>query len=437
MGRWLPVLVALLLDVTVPAVVRANIVAVDIDGVIHPITVEIIASAVEQARRDNAPLLLLRLDTPGGLMEAMRQSVEKIVGSPVPVVAYVTPSGGRAASAGFFILEAADVAAMAPGTNTGAAHPVMLTGTQLDPVVQQKLENDAAAFLRSLTAKRGRNPELAEKAVLESRSFTDQEALKQGLIDIVATDERELLARLDGRDVVRFDGSKQRLQVRDAKVVTYQKSLRQRVFAALADPNLALAMLILGALGIYIEFSAPGLILPGVAGAILAILGLSAISLLPINWTGAALLLLALALFALEVKVASHGILGAGGAVAMILGAVLLVDSPLPELRVRLSTAIALALPFALITTFLVALAVRARGNRIVTGTEGMIGQVGLALTDITPSGRIFVHGEYWNAQSATPIKAGDKARVTAIRGLDLTVEPVDHRQGEEDANPV
>jgi membrane-bound serine protease (ClpP class) len=404
-------------------------VAVNINGMIHPVTVEIVSGAIEQAKQQGASLLLIRLNTPGGLMDAMRETIEKIVSSPVPVVAYVAPSGGRAASAGFFLLESADIAAMAPGTNTGAAHPVAIGG-QMDAVMKEKVENDAAAYLRSICGKRGRNSALAETAVRESKSFTEREALEQHLIELVAPSERELMVALDGRTVTRFDGTQVTLHTSGAAIDDYHPTTRQRIISAVADPNLALVILVLGALGIYVEFAVPGMIAPGVIGAIFVLLGLSAISVLPINWLGAALLVLAFALFVLEAKIASHGVLGAGGAVAMVLGAVLLIDSPVPEMRIRWSTAVALALPFSLITVFLVSLVVRARRNKVETGVEGMIGLEGAALTDIAPNGKIFVHGEYWDAVSAVPIRAGGRIRVMAIDRLKLTVEPIVDRMG-------
>lgn len=401
-----------------------EVIAVDLDGIIHPVTVEVVSSALDQARRENATLILVRINTPGGLMDAMREVIEKLVASPVPVVVYVTPAGGRAASAGFFILEAGDVAAMAPATNTGAAHPVLM-GSSMDPVMKQKVENDAAALLRSIVARRGRDSALAEKAVLESKSFTEKEALENRLIDLIAANDRDLLNQLDGRVVTRFDGSKTTLRLSGAAIVTYEKTPRQKIVTAISDPNIALVLLVLGALGIYVEFSAPGLILPGVAGAILALLGLSALSVLPINWLGAALLLLAVALFVLEAKFASHGILGVGGAAAMVLGAIMLVDSPVPEMRIHLSTALALALPFSAITVLLVTLVVRARRNKVVTGVEAMIGETGVALGALVPEGKVFVHGEYWDARSTAPVPAGTRIRVTAMDKLKLTVEPV------------
>jgi membrane-bound serine protease (ClpP class) len=399
------------------------VLAVDIDSVVHPVTVDIVSHALNRAKTENAAAVLIRLNTPGGLMDATRETIEKIVASPVPVVTFVTPSGGRAASAGFFLLLAGDIAAMAPGTNTGAASPVVL-GRELDPTMRKKVESDAAASLRSLAEKRGRNAALAEKAVLEAKSFTEREALENKLIDLVAKDDAALLATLDGREITRFDGRKQALKLSGATVENYQLNRRERLVKSISDPNIALVLLVLGALGVYIEFSSPGLILPGVAGGILVLLGLSALSVLPINWIGVALLVLSVALFVLEAKLASHGILGAGGAVAMVLGAVLLVDSPLPEMRVHLSTAIALALPFTLITVFLLTLILRARANKVVTGTAGMVGELGVAHTPLAPSGKVFVHGEFWDAESTRPLEAGARVRVVAVEGLILKVEP-------------
>lgn len=406
-----------------------KVIAVEIDGVVHPITTEIVAAAINQAKTENAALVLVRINTPGGLMEAMRQTIEKIVSSPVPVATYVTPSGGRAASAGFFLLQAGDVAAMAPGTNTGAAHPVAI-GTDMDAVMKEKVENDAAAYLRSITSKRGRNSALAETAVRQSKSFTETEALEQKLIDLISPGESELLTALDGRTVKRFDGRQQTLRTAGATVAVYERTVRQSVIASIADPNIAFILLILGALAIYVEFSSPGLIAPGVAGAILVLLGLSALSVLPINWVGAALLLAALAMFVLEVKVTSHGVLGVGGAVALALGAVMLIDSPAPELRIRWTTAVAVALPFSAITILLLSLVVRARRAKVETGVEGMIGLVGAAITELAPEGKVFVDGTYWDAVSSAPAPAGTRVRVVAMEKLRLTVEPLPDRTG-------
>ena len=417
------------LALTVRGQAAPRVLAVDIDSIVHPVTVEIVSRALDQAAHEHYDMVLIRLNTPGGLMDAMRETIQKIVASPVPVVTYVTPSGGRAASAGFFILEAGDVAAMAPGTNTGAAHPVLI-GTEMDPVMKQKVENDAAASLRSLTAKRGRNSDLAQKAVLESKSFTEKEALDNHLIELIANNEQELMRQLDGREITRFDGRKETLHVGGAEIAAYEKNMRQRVLSAISDPNIALILLVLGALGIYVEFSSPGLIFPGVAGAIMVLLGLSALSMLPINWLGAALLILSFAFFILEAKFTSHGVLAVGGTVAMILGAVILINSPLPEMRIHLSTAVSLAVPFAAITVFLLSLVMRARKGKVVTGMEGMIGEIGVTIGDLAPEGRVFVHGEYWNAVATAPVKSGEHVRVTAVDHLHLTVEPVQNQSG-------
>jgi membrane-bound serine protease (ClpP class) len=399
-----------------------RVIAVDVGGMIHPITAEIIDRTLERAQKENAAAVLIRLNTPGGLLDATRQIDQELLKSPVPVITYVTPSGGRAASAGFFILEAGDVAAMAPGTNTGAASPVLL-GQQMDPVMRSKIENDSAAALRSMMSNRGRNAQVGEKTVREAKSFTEQEALDQHLVDLIAKDENDLLSKLNGRDITRFDGTKTRLALAGAKIEEYQPSLRERVVQAIADPNIGFILLVGGALGLYIEFSSPGLILPGVAGGIALLLGLSALSVLPLNWTGVALLVLAVALFILEAKFTSHGILGIGGAVAMVMGAILLVEAP-PAFRIRVSTAIATTVPFALITMFLVSLVIRARRNKVVTGYEGMIAEIGEARTAIDPRGKVFVHGEYWDAESNTPIASGGRVKVVGTRGMLLEVEP-------------
>ena len=399
-----------------------KVIAVDVDSIVHPVTVEIISHAIDQAAQEHAAAVLIRLNTPGGLMDASREITSKMVTSQVPVIAYVTPSGGRAASAGFFLLEAADVAAMAPGTNTGASSPVLMSG-EMDAVMRSKVENDASAWLRSIVLKRGRNVELAEKTIREAKAFSEKEALDDHLIDLIAPDQAQLLANLDGREITRFDGSKQVLHTGGAEVVAYRLSARERIIAAVADPNVAFIILVLGALGIYVEFSAPGLILPGVAGGILALLGLSGLAVLPINWVGAALLILGVSMFVLEAKFASHGILGAGGTLAMLLGALLLVDGP-PELRIHLSTALAVTIPFALITMFLVSLVIRARANKAVMTDGGLLNEIGAAWTPLAPDGKVFVHGEYWDAVSSAPVDAGGKVRVVSIDGMKLHVEP-------------
>ncbi|MCS7025689.1 MAG: nodulation protein NfeD [Bryobacteraceae bacterium] len=396
------------------------IVAIPLESVVHPITVEIVGHGIELAKQRSAAAILVRLNTPGGLGEATRQTIEKLLACPVPVVMFVTPSGGRAASAGFFLLQAGDVAAMAPGTHTGAATPVLLFGQPVEPVLRKKLESDAAAWVRSLAGARGRSAEAAELAVLEAKSFTEQEAFRQKLIDLVVRDESELLAKLDGREITRFDGRKQILRLAGSAVINYPLSLRERVTSALADPNIAFLLVAVGGILLYVEASMPGVMLPGVLGSILMLLGLGALSILPINFTGVALLLLALALFVLEAKFASHGILGAGGAVAMTLGAILLVDGP-PELRIRTTTALAVSIPFALITLLLVSLVIRSQA----APPWNFVQETGVAFTDLTPEGKVLLHGEYWDAISRTPVSKGQSVRVLAIEGLRLHVEPL------------
>jgi membrane-bound serine protease (ClpP class) len=405
------------------AIAAGRVVAVTFDHVIHPVSVEILSHALDQAKKEDAAAVLIRLNTPGGLYEATRGITEKIVASSVPVITYVTPAGGRAASAGFFILEAGDLAAMAPGTRTGAASPVLI-GQEMDPVMRRKVEEDAAAALRSVCAKRGRNSELAEKTVSQAKAFTDKEALDNKLIEVLAASETALLDQIDGREVTRLDGRKQTLHTRGAAIVDYQPSWRERLISSIADPNIAFVLLILGALGVYVEFTSPGLILPGVAGGIMVLLGLSALSVLPINLLGVALLVLALSFFVLEAKFASHGILGTGGAVAMVLGAMMLVEGP-PELRIRFTTALSTAVPFAVITMFLLTLVVRARRNKVATGVDALMQEVAVARTPLAPRGKVFLHGEYWDAVSSGPVEAGGQVRVVAIDGLTLRVEPV------------
>ena len=403
----------------------ARVLQIDVDHVIHPLTVEIVTQGLAQAEKNGDSAVLIRLNTPGGLLNATQEVIQAIVSSSVPVITYVAPSGGRAASAGFMILMSGDVAAMAPATNTGAAHPVLMGGAEMDKVMKQKVENDAAAAVRAVADKRGRNSELAEQAVLESKAFTEKEALESNLIDLVANDVPSLLEALDGRTIERFDGTQQTLALAGADVYSYELTTRQRVLLPLIDPNLAFILLILGALGIYVEFSHPGLVFPGVAGGILAILGLMALSVLPINWAGAALILVGVACFVLEATIVSGGILAVGGVAAMVLGAVMLVDTGIPELSISWATAVGVTLPFALITVFLLRLAVKSFRYKVATGLESMIGEIGEARTPINAKGRVFVHSELWNAASSKPIPSGSKVRIVAVEGLTLTVESV------------
>ena len=403
----------------------ARVIQVDVTGIVHPVTVEIVSSALDQAEAQHADAVIIRLSTPGGLLDSTREIIERVLHSPVPVIMWVGPAGARAASAGFFLLEAGDIAAMAPGTNTGASHPVSGSGADLDTVMNQKVENDTAALMRTIASHRGRNVDAAEKTVRASVSYTDKEALDQHLIDVVAPDPAALVRALDGREITRFDGRKQTLHLANEAIEIFEPAIRQRLLSAIADPNIALLLLVLGALGIYAEFSSPGLVLPGVLGAIALLLGLAALAMFPIGWLGAALAILGLTFFVLEAKFATHGVLTAGGAIALLLGALMLIDTNDPALRIRFGMALAVTLPFALITSFLLSVAVRARRNKVVTGMEALTGTAGVAVGEINPTGTVMVRGEYWSAVSTTRIGAAEAVRVVASDGLTLNVEPV------------
>lgn len=422
MKRFLLLVFAFLMPVAVlPA--AAQVLRIHIDGTIQPIAAEQVFRAVDAAQARHAAALLIEINTPGGLLESTREIVAKIETSSVPVIIFVGPSGARAASAGFFILESADVAAMANGTNTGAAHPVTIGGGKMDDVMKAKIENDTAAFLRSYVSRRGHNVEEAEKAVRQSISWTEKEALDLHLIDLTATDEAALLRQLDGRAIRRFDGSTVTLHLANQPVEELPLTLRQRVLGWLMDPNIAFLVLAIGCLSLYAEFNHPGAVIPGVVGVIFILLTLFALNLLPTRFASLALIALAFVLFALEAKFVSHGVLTAGGIASLTLGGLLLVDGPIPEMRVKLLTSLAVSLPFGLITAFLMSIAWRARRNKVMTGSQGIIGEMGVARTDLAPSGKVFVHGELWNAHSTKPLRSGSPVRVVAIRQLELEVE--------------
>ncbi|MEO8217031.1 MAG: nodulation protein NfeD [Acidobacteriota bacterium] len=402
----------------------ADVLRIVVDDTIHPASQEFISRSIDEAGRKPYQALLIELRTPGGLESSTRKIVNAITASRVPVIVWVTPSGSRAASAGFFILESADIAAMAPGTNTGASHPVLL-GQKPDDVMRQKMENDSAAFMRSVATHRGRNVKVAESAVLQSKSFTDEEALQLGLINIVARDQRDLFQQISAKPVTRFNGDKQQLVLNSARVVTSEMTMREQVLSFLMDPNVAFVLLALGILGLWAEFNHPGAVLPGVVGGLSIILAIFALNILPTRYAAFALILLAFILFVLEGFITSHGVLGAGGVVAMFFGGLLLVNGPIPEMRVHWITALSVSIPFGIIAVFLVTLIVRSHGRQVVTGMQGMIGEIGIAETALTPGGRIFVHGETWSALSPVNVAVGESVVVRAINGLELKVEPV------------
>jgi len=415
----------------------AEVLKIVINDTIQPITDEYIGRALAEAKAKNAQVLLIEINTPGGLVESTREIIEKIVDSPVPVIVYVTPSGSRAASAGFFILESADIAAMAPGTNTGAAHPVTIGGSKMDDVMKQKVENDLAALMRSVASRRGRNVDLAESGVRESKSFTEQEALSKKLIDYVASSEDDLFRQLEGKTIKRFDGKTVTLNLVGQTVRPFEMTLKQKILDRLMDPNVAFILLAVGLLSLYVEFNHPGAVLPGTVGVIFILLAAFALNLLPVRFAALALIATAFILFALEAKFASHGVLTSGGIVLLTLGGLLLVDAPIPEMRVHFLTALAVSAPLGLITAFLMTIALKARRNKVVTGVQGLIGEVGVAQSDLTPYGKVFVHGEIWNAISATPVAAGSRVVVRKVDGLQLDVAPLTAPEGTAVPTPV
>ncbi|MFN8007613.1 MAG: nodulation protein NfeD [Terriglobia bacterium] len=417
------IVLCLLPMLLLPVWAYATVFVLDVDEVIHPVSAEYMIQGINQAESEQAQAVLIRLSTPGGLDQSMREIIEKILASKVPVIVYVSPSGVRAASAGFYILLSADLAVMAPGTNTGAAHPVMIGGGKIDEVMNKKVENDAAAYLRSFVSKRRRNVELAEKGVLESKSFTETEALKDHLIDGIAQDQEDLVNQFDGKTITRFDGSLHTLKLKGQAFYSYPMSPRQKLLTKILDPNIAIILGIIGLMGLYVEFTHPGFILPGVLGGLCLFLALVALNILPINLLGVVLIICAVVLFVLEAKVTSYGIFAILGVVAMVLGSLILINAPIPEMKVRLATAIGVTLPFAGITIFLMRLVIVSHRKKSVTGEEGMVGELGLALTDILDDGKVHVHGEIWQAHSSSPIRTGDRIKVLAVSGMKLKVE--------------
>ena len=402
-----------------PALSSAAILKITVDAPIHPVTAEYIVRTIERADREGASLVILGLNTPGGLDSSMRQIIEKIVNARTPVAAYVSPSGARAASAGFFIGVACDIFAMAPGTNTGAAHPVgiSITGQSMDKTTEDKVTLDAASYIRTLAEKRGRNVGMAEDAVRKSLSYTEQEALKGGVIDIVAKTDRDIINAFDGKRLKRFNGEETTLALKNEAVTAIPMSWRQQFLLTISNPNLAYILLMIGLLGLYFEFAHPGAILPGVLGGICLLLAVFSFQILPINYVGLMLIILAIILFILEVKVHSYGMLSVGGIAAMVIGSVMLINSPVPELRPSLRVIIPMALGISLILIFLVYLVVRAHARHAFTGKEGMVGETGTARTDLSPSGKVFVHGEIWDAEATEPVAKGEKVKVVEVLG--------------------
>ena len=396
---------------------------------VEPVLATYIDEGLADAASRHAALVLITMDTPGGLGESMKDIIQHILTSTVPVAVYVSPTGARGASAGFFILLSADIAAMAPATHTGAASPVVAIGgfqLQIDETMKRKILNDAMAFLRSYTEKRGRNPTLAETAVTDAKAFTEKEALEGKLIDLIAASPEDLLHQLDGRTITRFDGTKTALTLKNAATVPFQLSARQSFLARIVEPDVFFVLLMVGVLGLYTEFTHPGMVAPGVIGGICAVLALYAMHILPVNFAGVLLILLALALFILEAKFTSHGVLAVGGIVSMMLGAMFLIRSPLTAGGVSLGVAFAATLPVALITIFLMRLVLRSRKWKTTTGKEELIGEEGIAISGLPAGteGMIRVHGELWQAVSPRAVPEGKPVRIRSVEGLKLHVEP-------------
>ncbi|HET7697674.1 MAG TPA: nodulation protein NfeD [Vicinamibacterales bacterium] len=397
-----------------------------VDGIIHPVSSEFMRSVIARADAAGASLTVFTLRTPGGLLDSTRDIINAMIASKTPVAVFVGPSGNRAASAGFLITIAADVAAMSPGTHIGAAHPVAGNGEKIDDVMAKKMASDTAAYARTLAAQRGRNVPLVEQGVTESRSFTEQEASTASppLVDVIAADVADLIRKLDGRTIRRFDGSTVTLKLANASIEQAEMTLPQKILSALAHPQIAYLLLTLGTLGLTIELWSPGAVAPGVVGGICLLLAFFALQVLPVSYAGLLLILLGFALLILEVKIVSHGLLAAGGIASLLFGSLMLIDSPLPEMQIGLRLILPLTLTLAAILLFLVRLGVKAQAQPAVTGESGMLQTFAQALTPIEPggTGRVSTHGEIWTATSPDAIGAGDRVMVTAVNGLVLTV---------------
>lgn len=408
-----------------PPVVAGPVVVLHFKGIIEPATVEYLRHGLAFARRRHAAAVILELNTPGGLEHSMRQIIEAIFASPMPVIGYVGPSGARAASAGFFILESCDLAAMAPGTNTGASHPVVLGGPQPKGIEAQKMQNDAAAYMRAIASRRSRNVPLAVSAVVKSASFTDQEALQGHLINLIAANRTALLNQIRGLTLVRLSGATVRL--RPGQVLIWHRSWREKALGL--DPGWAFLLLIAGAGCIFLEFTHPGVVVPGVCGLLLITWAVFQLSIFPISWAAAAWMILGLALFAVEAKFPAHGIWAVGGIIALSLGAVFLISTPISAMRIGWTEAGGLAAGLGMVMVLVLRAVLRSRHAKRLSGIEAMAGKLGIARTDLAPLGTVTVAGENWQAQSRYPVAAGAGVRICAVHGLQLEVEPIMEKQ--------
>jgi membrane-bound serine protease (ClpP class) len=426
-GKFAEVLLLVFLTLLFPSFINSeepkrDVMVATLDGVINPVAAEYIAKSINTANDKKVEALIIELDTPGGLDTSMRKIVKDIIRSEVPVVVYVSPSGSRAASAGVFITLAAHIAAMAPGTNIGAAHPVGI-GEKMDKAMAEKAVNDAAAYIKSLAATNGRNAKWAEDAVRKSISATEEEALKEGVIDLVSKDLNTLLLDIDGRKVRTVMGERV-LKTANANVIREEMGLRQRILNLISDPNVAYILMLLGFYGLFFELTNPGAIFPGVMGGICLILAFYAFQTLPVNYAGLLLIILAIILFILEVKIVSHGVLMIGGIISMVIGSLMLFESPAPFMKLSLSVILPAVFVTALFFTLTLHLAFKAYKRKPVTGSEGLIGVEGVASTDITrDGGMVLLHGERWASFSDEPISKGEKVKVEAVSGLKVKVK--------------
>lgn len=430
MQRLKFILGALVALVVACPVMAQEVVRLRVEDTIQPASQRFIERAIEDAERREAAFVVIELDTPGGLLDSTREITSAITESEVPVVVFVTPGGAQATSAGFFILISADVAAMAPGTNTGAASPVQGQGEDIGETMKAKVFSDASAMARSLAEARGRNVDLAVEAVVDARSFTAEEAVEAGITDLVAKNFDALIESLNGFEMTRVDGSTVQVELTDPVIIEIEQSRAEEILSFLANPNVAYLLLALGMLGIYVEVTHPGGIFPGVVGVIAMLLALYSMSVLPLSWAGVALIAISLLLFLLEVKVTSFGLLTVGGLVCFVLGSLMLFDGPIPDMRVSLGVALPTAVVVAGMTIFLLSRVVQAHRRQVMTGQEGLVGETGKALTDIDANGKVVVHGEYWDARSMSGrIEKGSEVRVEFVgdRRIDVTrVEPTE-----------
>jgi len=409
----------------IPYWLNSEIYALRFEGPVDSLLEEYAVNSFKTIRQaGNARLVIIAMDTPGGYDTSMRVIIKAMLNAATPVAVYVSPKGARAASAGFFLLLAADIAAMAQGTNTGAAHPVSVTGSDIEKTMKEKITNDAASYVKTLARSRGRNMEMAEKAVRESQSYTAEECLKNGLIDLIAADRGDLINQLQGRTFSLADGRKIILDLRTEKIVFLEMSERQKFLRTITNPNLAYFLLIFGLIGLFIEFTHPGVIIPGILGGISLLLAFLAFQVLPINYVGLFLILLSIGFFIAEIKIQGFGMLGVGGIISFVLGSIMLINAPIPEMRPAMPIIITFALCFGCIFLFLTMKVIQVMKRRKETGREGIIGENGVAKTDVdSHQGKVFVHGEWWNAVADGLIPAGSKIQVESVENLLLKVK--------------